>query len=159
MRRRGVNFYFRIGITKRSPHMPLPIDAQTHVFGGIVPVVIFDRLFSNLQDFRLGIFYIPSFIFILFLFCFWTKTTKRLILFSLIGFVIYLIGLYDSGPFYDFLYKHVFYFKLFPEFSILSLVSHFAGFYLNVYGIYYVPFCNLNQRHRLRNTVCLVFFS
>ncbi len=106
------------------------VNAQSHVAGGIVPIVIYERLFSNLQKFELGVFYVPVFAFICFLFGLVTKLNKRLVLFALMGFLMYLIGVYDSGPFYQFLYKHIFFFKYFRNFQFFLWLVILPAFIL-----------------------------
>ena len=95
----------------------LAVTAQTHVQGGVVLTVILQQVFSNLKNFDLGVFYMPIFTYILFLFGLFTQINKRLILWVTVGMLLYLIGLYEAGPLYQFLYRYIFYFKYFRNFQ------------------------------------------
>jgi len=118
---------------------PIIVATQTTAKGGIYAVNFFNNFFSNLKDIHQGVVYIPIFVHLLFLLGVCIKINKRLILFCLMGFILYVVGVYGASPVYKFLYQHIWYFKFFRNFQfflwlvllpsyILICVGHFRAF-------------------------------
>jgi len=80
--------------------------------GGVTPDIIFTDLFWDLREFKLDMLYIPVFAYILLLLCIAIPFSKRMILFTILGAILFIINITDLTPVYQFLYKHIFYFKL-----------------------------------------------
>jgi len=91
----------------------LGVDIKRVVEGGILMPMIPRGLFSNQRNFQLGTFYVPHFAFLILLLGAFLSVNKKLIFFTIWGFLIFLLASTDATPIFPFLYKHVFFFKLF----------------------------------------------
>jgi len=81
--------------------------------GGIIPNFIFDRQFVDLDMVGLHDFYVPLFAYLMLLAGVWGRLNRRLVVFFVFGFMIFLIGLADASYLHRFLYDHVSFFKYF----------------------------------------------
>jgi len=95
----------------------IAVPQQNTARGGIVPFAFFDELFGKPKNVSLGIFYVPIFVHILLLLCFFIAINKRLAFLALFIFFAYIIGVYNATPVYRFLYERVFFFKYFRNFQ------------------------------------------
>lgn len=96
---------------------PMTVAPQMNAQGGIVTVNFSHEPFSNLDQMRPGIFYIPVFVYILFLLGSAVSLNRRLALLAVWFFFFYIIGVYNATPLYRFLYDHVFFFKYYRNFQ------------------------------------------
>lgn len=81
--------------------------------GGILPYYIIDRQFVNLDKLRLDDFYLPFFIFLMFIAGLWTPLNRKFVLFFTFGLAMFLIGLADASGIHAALYKYIPFFKYF----------------------------------------------
>ncbi len=95
----------------------LQVAPQTTIRGGIVSVNFINELFFNLNEFQPGTLYFPIFVHVLLLLGCVVVNNKRIILLTTWAFMTYLMGLYDAGPLYEFLYKHIFIFRYVRNFQ------------------------------------------
>lgn len=95
----------------------MALDMKEIQVGGIIIPEILEGLFSNLHEMRLNRFYMPVFVYILFLIGALIKMNKRLIFLLTLFSCVLLIGLTDAAPAVQFLYKYIFYFKYFRNFN------------------------------------------
>ncbi|MBP9854417.1 MAG: hypothetical protein KBD53_06090 [Candidatus Omnitrophica bacterium] len=94
----------------------LTVATQTLGGGGIVEPLEPSQFFQGLDEMQFERFYIPIFAFMLLMIGLSTKTTKTSLVILIWGLIIFLIGLNDATPLYQFLYQHIFYFKYFRNF-------------------------------------------
>ncbi len=93
------------------------VALQTYEEGGIIVPTLRNELFANLKDIRVGAFYIPFFVHILFLLGLVVPVNRLILTLSVFGCFFYLLGLYEATPLYKFFYEHVFYFKYMRNFQ------------------------------------------
>ncbi len=91
----------------------LQVTEQSVSAGGIVLPFIVENMFTNFLHISLDRIYIPAFIIICFFAGIFNRLKRQHIFWALWIVLIYMIGLNNATPVYPFLYKHVFFFKLF----------------------------------------------
>ncbi len=100
--------------------------------GGIIPNFIFNRQFVNPDKIGLHDIYIPLFAFLMLFAGAWGRLNRRLIVFFIFGYTIFLIGLADASYIHRFLYRYVLFFKYFRnvqffiQFAILPVLILFV---------------------------------
>lgn len=72
----------------------------------------FSQYFSNYKDMKFAILYVPIFVYVLFLCGLWVKVSRRFIFLASTVLFLYVITS-PNAFFYDYLYKHMGYFKYF----------------------------------------------
>jgi hypothetical protein len=79
----------------------------------MVEDVTYAKHYPELKDFNFAILYVPISVYVVFLMALFIRMNKRIIFLFALGIIFFLIGSPDVTGFYNFLYKHVFYFKYF----------------------------------------------
>ncbi|MFA5088286.1 MAG: hypothetical protein WC552_04555 [Candidatus Omnitrophota bacterium] len=75
--------------------------------------LIFSHFFIHTPRFQMAVLYVPIFSYLLLLLGVLTAIQRRTFLFFVLGSIFFLLSMPKIVPVYDFLYKHVFWFKLF----------------------------------------------
>ena len=135
----------------------LEVPSQSVVVGGIPITMMLKALFSDFEGLPLGVFYAPTFIFLLFLLGLYVPVTRRLMFFYIFGFIIYVVSLYDATPVYQFLYRYIFFFKFFRNFQfffLLAIVPVFIFICVDHLRIFLESLPNNNTQRR--NTLLFV---
>lgn len=93
------------------------VSRQTYVEGGILANSFLNEIFAQLRSFRLGQLYVPVFTHVLFLLSILVCITRRLFFLAVWGFFVYMLGIYEATPLYQWCYEHVFFFKYMRNFQ------------------------------------------
>jgi len=80
---------------------------------GVITHIKPEWFLSNLNEFELGRFYLPIFVYIIFLLGLLTRMTKGSFLLVLLGFIIFLISSPEAVSLHGFLSERIFFFKFF----------------------------------------------
>ena len=98
--------------TPQTAQNLLAVDIYNITKWSILEDILFSGVFGDLRHFRFAVLYIPVFAYIVFLLGAVTAVSRRLLVFSVWGGTIFLICS-PNFPFYQFLYDHIFFFKIF----------------------------------------------
>ncbi|MFA5087880.1 MAG: hypothetical protein WC552_02460 [Candidatus Omnitrophota bacterium] len=88
-------------------------------------IFMFSREFFSLRNMPFGnhrLFYIPIFAHIIIAVSLLTRASKKLFVLCLLTCALFLISIVDLSPLYEFLFNHIFYFRLFRNVFLLSAV-------------------------------------
>lgn len=104
--------------------------------GGISTPLLIDQTFFDLDQRRLGDFYIPLFAFLVIACGAWTGITRRMVFLVLWAGLVYWIGVADAGSAHKFLFDRVFFFKYFRNLHFLQWLTLLPIFILLVAEIF-----------------------
>lgn len=117
--------------TKALTKNELEVDIYNITKWGGLEDIVYSATFTDLRKFKFAVLYIPIFAYVLFFLGIFTGLNKRLFVFALWAFVLFLIAA-PFDPFYQFLYDHIFFFKYFRNLHFFIWVALLPVFILFV---------------------------